>query len=102
MADSNAKALRDLAQAHLAEVLTRLPNDRMDRFVLFIEAVRAMDYWGISAYPDSLEKAKAGQSLDLMYWGWNRAVAELFESRVSLAPCRAQPSGDRRKLLPFA
>lgn len=51
----------------------------MGRFVLFIEVVRAMDYWGISAYPDSLEKAKVGQSLDLMYWGWNRAVAELFE-----------------------
>lgn len=79
MPDSNAQALRDLAEAHLAAVLTRLPTDRMGRFVLFIEVVRAMDYWGISAYPDSLEKAKVGQSLDLMYWGWNRTVAELFE-----------------------
>lgn len=51
----------------------------MGRFVMFIEVVRAMDYWGIGAYPDSLEKAKVSQSLDLMYWGWNRAVAELFE-----------------------
>lgn len=79
MLDSNAQALRDLAEAHLAAVLKRLPTDRMGRFVLFIEVVRAMDYWGISAYPDSLEKAKVGQSIDLMYWGWNRAVAELFE-----------------------
>lgn len=79
MPDSNAQALRDLAEAHLAAVLTRLPTDRMGRFVMFIEVVRAMDYWGISAYPDSLDKAKVGQSLDLMYWGWNRAVAELFE-----------------------
>lgn len=79
MADSNAQALRDFAETHLAAVRVRLPNDRMGRFVMFIEVVRAMDYWGISAYPDSLEKAKVGQSLDLMYWGWNRAVAELFE-----------------------
>lgn len=79
MANSNAQALRNLANAHLAAVLARLPSDRMGRFVMFIEVVRAMDYWGISAHPDSLEKANVGQSLDLMYWGWNRAVAELFE-----------------------
>lgn len=79
MADLNAQAIRDLAEAHLAAVLQRLPSDRMGRFVMFIEVVRAMDYWGISAYPDSLEKVKVSQSIDLMYWGWNRAVAELFE-----------------------
>jgi len=79
VADSNAQALRDLAEAHLAAVRKQLPSERMGRFVMFIEVVRAMDYWGISAYPDSLNDAKVGQSLDLMYWGWNRAVAELFE-----------------------
>lgn len=79
MTDSNAQALRDVAEAHLAMVRERLPSDRMGRFVMFIEVVRAMDYWGIGAYPESLEKATAGQSRDLMYWGWNRAVAELFE-----------------------
>lgn len=46
---------------------------------MFIEVVRAMDYWGISTYPESVKDEKVGQSLDLMYWGWNRAVAELFE-----------------------
>ena len=51
----------------------------MDRFVMFIEVVRAMDYWSIHSYPDSLNDVKVGQSLDLMYWGWNRAVAELFD-----------------------
>lgn len=79
MADSSAQALRDLAEAHLAAVRKRLPSERMGRFVMFIEVVRAMDYWGINAYPDSLDDARAGQSLDFMYWGWNRAVAELFE-----------------------
>lgn len=49
MADSNAQALRDMAEAHLAAVRKRLPSDRMGRFVLFIEVVRGMDYWGISA-----------------------------------------------------
>jgi len=79
VADSNAQALRDLAEAHLAAVLQRLPSDRKGRFIMFIEVVRAMDYWGTSAYPDSVKDEKLGQSLDLMYWGWNRAVAELFE-----------------------
>jgi hypothetical protein len=51
----------------------------MGRFIMFIEVVRAMDYWSISAYPDSRQNAQTGQALDLMCWGWNRAVAELFE-----------------------
>jgi hypothetical protein len=51
----------------------------MGRFILFIEVVRAMDYWGIGAYPASASNENVAQSLDLMYWGWNRAVAELFE-----------------------
>ena len=41
----------------------------MDRFVMFIEVVRAMDYWSIHSNPDSLNDVKVGQSLDLMYWG---------------------------------
>lgn len=79
MADSPAQALRDLAEAHLAAVLKQLPSDRMGRFVLFVEVVRAMDYWGINAPLASAGKEGVEQSLDLMYWGWNRAVAELFE-----------------------
>lgn len=79
MADSNAQALRDLAEVHLAAVLKRLPHDRMGRFVLFIEVVRAMDYWGTHATALIGDSEKVSQSFDLMYWGWNRAVAELFE-----------------------
>lgn len=48
----------------------------MPRFLLFIEVVRAMDYWGTALIGDS---EKVTQSIDLMYWGWNRAVAELFD-----------------------
>lgn len=73
------QALRTLADSHLSAILQRLPSDRLGRFILFIEVVRAMDYWSITAYPDSLKNAQTEQSLDLMYWGWNRAVAELFE-----------------------
>lgn len=79
MTESAVEALRALADAHLSAILQRLPSDRLGRFILFIEVVRAMDYWSITAYPDSVKDAKTGQSLDLMYWGWNRAVAELFE-----------------------
>jgi len=68
-----------LAEAHLAAILKRLPSDRLNRFVLFMEVVRALDYWGIGAQLASTGDEKVEQSLDLMYWGWNRAVAELFE-----------------------
>ncbi|MBU1364877.1 MAG: hypothetical protein KKE51_13760 [Gammaproteobacteria bacterium] len=79
MTDSTAQMLRDLAETHLATVLKQLPSDRMGRFVLFIEVVRAMDYWGIYTNLTSADKEGGQQSLDLMYWGWNRAIAELFE-----------------------
>lgn len=80
MHNSNAQALRDLADAHLAAVLEPLPGDRIGRFVLFIEVIRAMDYWGTHASPMIGDSEKVAQSLDLMYWGWNRAIAELFEA----------------------
>jgi len=79
MPDSSAQALRDLAEVHLATVLKPLPTDRIGRFVLFVEVVRAMDYWGTHAPALIGDDEKVAQSFDLMYWGWNRAVAELFE-----------------------
>ena len=79
MAVSNTHTLRDLADAHLTAIRKLLPNDRIGRFVLFIEVVRAMDYWGMHAPTLIADSKKNVQSLDLMYWGWNRTVAELFE-----------------------
>lgn len=78
MTDSNAQALRELANTHLATILEKLPRDDMGRFILFIEVVRAMDYWGIHVPAQFGDSENVEQSLDLMYWGWNRAVAELF------------------------
>lgn len=46
MAISSAQALRDLAEVHLEAILKPLPSNRLGRFVLFIEVVRAMDFWG--------------------------------------------------------
>lgn len=79
MADSSAQALRDLAEVHLGAVRKPLPSDHIGRFVLFIEVVRAMDYWGTHAPALIGDGDEVAQSIDLMYWGWNRAVAELFE-----------------------
>lgn len=78
MANSNGQTLRNLAEIHLGNVLKQLPTDQMGRFVLFIEVVRAMDYWGTRAPAPFGNSDKVEQSFDLMYWGWNRAVAELF------------------------
>ena len=79
MNSTSAQALRELAEIHLEAVLMRLPSDRLRRFFLFIEVVRAMDYWGTLAPAISGDSENVAQSIDLMYWGWNRAVAELFE-----------------------
>jgi len=79
MTDLPAQAFRELAETHLAAVQKRLPNGTLERFVLFVEVVRAMDYWGIHGSLAGESQEGAGESLDLMYWGWNRAVAELFE-----------------------
>jgi len=78
MADS-AQELRRLAENHQETVLKPLPSDRIGRFILFIEVVRAMDYWGTHAPALIGDDKDVEQSIDLMYWGWNRAVAELFE-----------------------
>ena len=79
MVNSNAQTLRTLAESHLGVFLKLLPNDRSGRFSLFVEVVRAMDYWSTHAPMLSGDSGKVAPSLDLMYWGWNRAVAELFE-----------------------
>lgn len=51
----------------------------MGRFILFIEVVRAMDYWGHMPRPLSATKNEITQSFALMYRRWNGAAAELFE-----------------------
>jgi hypothetical protein len=79
MTDSVAQALRELADTHLATIQKQLPSDAFGRFVLFIEVVRAMDYWSIYSKLTDARKEGEEQSLDLMCWGWNRSVAELFE-----------------------
>ncbi len=50
----------------------------MSRFVLFIEVVRTMDYWGIHVPTQFDDSENVGQSFHQMCWGWNRAVPELF------------------------
>lgn len=79
MIATDIEALRTLAEGHLAAVLGRLPVDRTGRFIMFTEAVRAMDYAVLQSRAASANDKTIAQSLDLMYWGWNRAVAELFE-----------------------
>jgi hypothetical protein len=69
MAESAAQALRAPANALLSAALQPLPSDRMNRFIMFIEVVRSMDYWSITAYPESLKNAQTEQALDLMYCG---------------------------------
>lgn len=79
MTNSNAQAFRDLAEIHLGVVLKLLPRDQAGKFLLFVEVVRAMDYWSTHGPALGGEREKNAPLIDLMYWGWNRAVAELFE-----------------------
>lgn len=85
MADSCVKALRDLAEIHLEAVLKRLPSDRMRRFVLFIEVVRAMDYWGTFAPAMGGDSEQAAQSIDLIQPGAFPLMESTYESRLFAA-----------------
>jgi len=98
VADTNGQLLRELAETHLANSLKQLPTDQMGRFVLFIEVVRAMDYWGTHAPVQFGGNDKVEQSLDLMYWGWNRVVAELFSplDRAGAFPLMVSTQESRR------
>lgn len=77
--EKSSTKLRNLAESSRQEVLKRLPKGRMNRFILFVEVVRVIDYWGILSRPNKENKSSL-HKLDLMYWGWNMAVASLFES----------------------
>lgn len=68
--------LRRLADEHFSAVVSKLPTDRMERFLFFVEVVRANDYWGVFAQV-SIETPE--WQFDMMHWGWNMAVATLFE-----------------------
>ncbi|TDP80794.1 hypothetical protein EV672_1109 [Aquabacterium commune] len=68
--------LRRLADEHFSAVVSKLPTDRMERFLFFVEVVRANDYWGVFAQA-SIETPE--WQFDMMQWGWNMAVATLFE-----------------------
>ena len=85
MVESAAQALRALADAHLSAVLQRLPSDRMGRFIVFIEGVRAIDYWSITANAVLLRHGmdpatEEGMQLHGALWdqAWNPAKSRDF------------------------
>lgn len=73
-----ADRLAAIAEEVLSALLCGLPAERTERFVLFMEATRLLDYWAIfrGTLPE-IERPSL-QDAQMIEWGWNLAAAHLF------------------------
>lgn len=68
----------EMAKLELEVALSRIPSDPTHKFVLFTETLRVLDYWAVFQQLLPKEHRLSKQDLDLIRWGWNRAVEYLF------------------------
>jgi hypothetical protein len=68
----------DMAKQELEEALSVVPSDPIQKFVLFAELVRVIDYW--SFYQPLLPKENriSIQDFELIVWGWNLAIEHIY------------------------
>lgn len=73
-----------MAAEELEFALSKLPQDPVDRFVLFTETLRVLDYWSVFQFllPESHRLCE--QDFQLLQWGWNVAAAQLPTSTAHL------------------
>jgi len=68
----------ELADSELDMALDKLPSDPLEKFALFAEVTRALDYSAV--FQAALENS--GQlsrpDFDLLLWGWNAAMSHLL------------------------
>jgi hypothetical protein len=69
------KSLAEKEEAHIASII---PRDEDSRFALFLEALRAIDYWTVFQSHARQEQRLPLADFQIMQWGWNKAAAHLF------------------------
>lgn len=75
-----------LSKRNVESIQALLPEDEDQRFVLFVETIRVLDYWFLFQELLPKDMRLPPHDLEIMRWGWNQAAALL------LRPLR-QPSG---------
>lgn len=68
----------EMAKQELEEVLSVMPSDPMQKFVIFIETVRVLDYWSVFQNLLPKENRLSGPDFNLIQWGWNLATEYLY------------------------
>lgn len=67
-----------LAEQQLSTLLSKLPDNPGSRFVLFLEALRILDYRTIVEPSVPEERRISPQLLSIMRWGWGLAASHLL------------------------
>lgn len=67
-----------MSRQQLAGALARLPSDPLDKTEVFIETVRAIDYWSVFQHLLPPEKRLAPHDFQIIEEGWNLAAAHLL------------------------
>lgn len=73
-----SQIFEDLAEQELDAILSKVPSDSMQKFLIFAEVVRALDYLSFFQPLFSKEKRFPLQDFDLMIWGWNLALEHFY------------------------
>lgn len=67
-----------LSEQGLESVKALLPKDESERFVIFVETIRVLDYWTVFQELLPEEKQLPEHDFEIMQWGWNQAAALLL------------------------
>lgn len=68
----------ELADKELKKIISKLPEDSVEKTVLFTEIMRVFSYWSIFQNLLPEEKRFPKPDFELMQWGWNLAVEHLY------------------------
>lgn len=73
-----SQAFAEMANKELEEALSVLPSDPMQKFVIFTETVRVIDYWSVFQRLLPKEKRLSEPDFNLIQWGWNLVTEHLY------------------------
>jgi hypothetical protein len=93
-----SEELSRLATKELETVLRWLPGDRYERFTIFMDATRMIDYWTVFQELLPEDRRLAEPDYQVIAWGWNLAAAHLFSAISQAGIPIAKAGQDRRSL----
>lgn len=76
--DQVARELDSLADVELDRVVQVLPPEASQRFVVYTEVLRQIDYWSVFRQFMPQDVRLKPWDLEILWLGWNRAIEHLF------------------------